>query len=151
MREEAGGWRVGLAGKLALAVPPTLIVLGALFLLEGLRHERVLFASLASSAFLIYRDPGHRMNGVRTMVGAHLAAVALGIGAATLFHPGYTASAVAMIGTILILVLCDVVHPPAVSTALGFAFHAQQTDAAGLFLIALAMVAALVLLQRTAA
>lgn len=149
----SGGRRGGLAGELLLAALPTLptlIVLVTVFLLEALRHERVLFASLASSAFLVYRDPAHPMNGVRTMAGAHLVAVALGVGAAALLRAGYAAAAVAMLGTILALVLADLVHPPAVSTALGFAFSDRQADAAGVFLLALGLLAALVALQRTA-
>ena len=146
----SGTRRGGLGGELLLAALPTLIVLATVFLLSALRHERILFASLASSAFLIYRDPSHPMNGVRTMVGAHLVAVACGVGAALLFGAGYTAVAAAMIGTILLLVLANLVHPPAISTALGFAFFASQSDAAGVFLLSLGLLAALVLLQRSA-
>lgn len=142
--------RGGVWGELLLALPPTLIALGTLLLIEALRHERVLFASLASSAFLIYRDPAHPMNGVRVMSIAHVVGVVFGVGAARLFGAGYAAGGVAMVTTIVALVLLDTVHPPAIATALGFAFHAQQTSALGLFLIALAMVAALVILQRTA-
>ena len=142
--------RGGLGGELLLAALPTLIVLATVSLLSALRHERILFASLASSAFLIYRDPAHPMNGVRTMVGAHLVAVACGVGAALLLGAGYAAVAAAMLGTILILVLANLVHPPAISTALGFAFFAHQTDAAGVFLLSLGLLAALVILQRSA-
>jgi hypothetical protein len=42
------------------------------------------------------------------------------------------------------------VHPPAVSTALGFAFYARQDEAVGVFLLALLMVAVLVVLERVA-
>lgn len=143
-------WRDGLRSKLVLAVPPTVVTLLTLFLVDTLRHERVLFASLASSAFLIYRDPLHQMNSVRVMVVAHVAATVLGLTAALVLGAGYIAGATAMVLTIILLVLLDAVHPPAISTALGFAFHSQQADAVGLFLIALAMIAALVVLQRTA-
>lgn len=150
MGERSHARRGGLAGELLLAALPTLIVLGTVFLLEALRRERVLFASLASSAFLIYRDPAHRMNGARIMVGAHLVAVALGVGSAALLGAGYAAAAAAMVGTILLLVVADLVHPPAVSTALGFAFFDRQADAAGVFLLALGLLVALVALQRSA-
>ena len=120
------------------------------FLVEALRNERILFASLASSAFLIYRDPAHPMNGVRVMVVAHLVGIGLGVAAATALGAGYAAGAAAMVTTIIVLVVIGAVHPPAVSTALGFAFHQQQSDAATLFLIALALVAALVVMQRVA-
>jgi len=140
--------RHGVWAELLLAVPPTLIVLGTVFFIEVLRHRQVLFASLASSAFLIYRDPGHRMNTLRVMVSAHVVAVAWGVGAELLFHPGYVAAAVAMVGAIVVLIVLDVVHPPAVSTALGFAFVASQDRVVDLFLLALIMVAVLALMQR---
>ncbi len=143
--------RGGLLGELALALPPTLVVLASVFLLESFRHQRLLFASLASSAFLIYRDPNHPMNNVRVMVTAHLVGVALGVGAALALGAGYRAGAVAMAGTIITLVLLNAVHPPAISTALGFAFFPQQDRAAGFFVLALVMLAVLVVLQRTAA
>lgn len=146
----AGARRGGLAGEVLLTALPTLIVLGTLFVLHALRHERILFASLASSAFLIYRDPAHPMNSVGTMVGAHLVGVAFGVGSAVLLGAGYVAVAAAMLGTILVLVLANLVHPPAISTALGFAFFATQADAAGVFVLALGLLAALVILQRSA-
>ncbi len=142
--------RGGLVGELLLAIPPTGVVLATVLLVETLRHERILFASLASSAFLIYRDPRHPMKGVRVMVAAHIVGVALGVGARWLLGPGYAAGALAMIATILILVLGKIVHPPAVSTALGFAFFTPQPGAAALFLLALVMLAVLVGLQRAA-
>ncbi len=142
--------RGGLLGELALAVPPTLTVLAALILVERLTHQRILFASLASSAFLIYRDPLHHMNGARVMVTAHLTGAALGVGAALLLGPGYPAGAVAMTLTIVALILLDAVHPPAISTALGFAVLPKEHDVVGVFLLALGLVTALVLLQRIA-
>lgn len=148
MDAEAVRRRLGVRAELLLALPPTLIVLGAVFLIELLRHRQVLFASLASSAFLIYRDPGHRMNSLRVVVSAHVVAVAWGVGAELLLRPGYIAAAVAMVGTIVVLIVLDIVHPPAISTTLGFAFVAQQDRVVDLFLLALVMVAALVLMQR---
>jgi hypothetical protein len=49
--------RLGLKGVFALALLPTLMVLSVLGLVETLGRQRLLFASLASSAFLIYLDP----------------------------------------------------------------------------------------------
>ena len=144
----SGRWRGGWRGEVLLAIPPTATMLVALYLLETLSHQRILFASLASSAFLLYRDPWHPMNGVRVMVCAHLVAVVIGVVAALLLGAGYAAGAAAMVITIGILILGDLVHPPAISTALGFAFFAQQGHATGLFVMALGMVAALVVLQR---
>jgi len=148
MDAEAVRRRHGVWGELLLALPPTVIVLVAVLAVDLLRHHHILFASLASSAFLIYRDPGHRMNTLRVTVSAHIVAVAWGIGAELLFHPGYIAAAVAMVGTIIVLIALNIVHPPAVSTTLGFAFVFQQDQVVGLFLLALIMVAALVLMQR---
>lgn len=145
------GWRGGLRGELLLAIPPTLVTLLAVFLVEALRDERILFASLASSAFLIYRDPSHPMNGVRIMVLAHLVGIALALAAAAALGAGYAAGATAMVATIFVLVVLGAVHPPAVSTALGFAFQQRQGDDAALFLVALVLVAALVVMQRIAA
>jgi CBS-domain-containing membrane protein len=142
--------RGGPLGELALALPPTLTVIATLFFVEMLTTQRVLFASLASSAFLIYREPTHGMNSVRVMTGAHLAATVLGVGCAFVLGAGYVAAAAAMTLTIVVLVLGEMVHPPAVSTALGFAFYARQDDAMGAFLLALVMLAVLVVLERLA-
>ena len=49
--------RLTLKGELALATAPTVTVLVVLALVEVLSRQRLLFASLASSAFLIYLDP----------------------------------------------------------------------------------------------
>jgi hypothetical protein len=51
--------RLDLKGELALAAAPTLIVLIVLAFVEVLSRQRLLFASLASGAFLIYLDPQH--------------------------------------------------------------------------------------------
>jgi CBS-domain-containing membrane protein len=142
--------RGGPLGELALALPPTLTMIATLFFVEVLTSQRILFASLASSAFLIYREPTHGMNSVRVMASAHVAATALGIGCAFLLGAGYVAAALAMALTIVVLVLGGLVHPPAVSTALGFAFYARQDEAVGVFLLALLMVAVLVVLERVA-
>ena len=125
-------------------------MIATLFFIEVLTNQRILFASLASSAFLIYREPTHGMNSVRVMAGAHLLATMFGVGGAFLLGAGYVAAAVAMALTILVLVLGDLVHPPAVSTALGFAFYARQNEAVGVFLLALLMLAVLVVLERLA-
>jgi CBS-domain-containing membrane protein len=142
--------RGGPLGELVLALPPTLTVIAALFFVEALTSQRVLFASLASSAFLIYREPTHSMNSLRVMAGAHLAASVLGVGCAFLLGAGYRAAAVAMVMTIIVLVLGDLVHPPAVATALGFAFYARQAEVVGVFVLAVLMVVILVVLERVA-
>jgi hypothetical protein len=66
-RERALRRRLPLSGELALAALPTATVLAVLALVERLTTQRLLFASLASSAFLIYLDPEHGMNRVRAL------------------------------------------------------------------------------------
>lgn len=56
--------RLDLKGELLLATAPTVTVLGVLALVEVLSRQRLLFASLAASAFLIYLDPQHGANSV---------------------------------------------------------------------------------------
>src|SRR6476659_1016402 len=48
--------RLNLKGELLLALAPTVTVLGVLGLVEVLSQQRLLFASLSASAFLIYLD-----------------------------------------------------------------------------------------------
>jgi len=51
--------RLSLKDELVMVLLPTATVLGVLALVEVLSKKRLLFASLASSAFLIYLDPQH--------------------------------------------------------------------------------------------
>ena len=131
-RERRGG---DLPGKLALAGPPTPILFTAFFLAAALRHERGLLTALASSAFLPCRNPGHPMNGARTVVTGHLVGFGFGVGTATLLGASYLASAAAMIATIVVLIARKALHPPAISTTLGGLF--ARREAGGVFLVAL--------------
>ena len=140
--------RAGPLGELALAFLPTVTVLLMLGLVEVFGKQRLLFASLASSAFLIYLDPGHRTNRVRTLVVSQTLAAVVGYGARSALGEGYGAAAAAMGVTILFMILLDAVHPPAVSTALGFAFRSGPETNLALFGVALLLVAALVFLQK---
>ena len=140
--------RLGVKGQLALALLPTLTVLAMLALIERVGNQRLLFASLASSAFLIYLDPHHGANRTRTLVGSQVLASLVGIGAQHLAGPGYVAAAGAMIVTITALVAFDMVHPPAVSTTLTFAFRQTTENELALFGLAVLMVVSLVGLQR---
>lgn len=142
--------RLSLKGEFALALLPTIVVLVVLALTEAFSQQRLLFASLASSAFLIYLDPTHGMNTVRTLIASHLLAALAGIGAFWAFGHGYLAAGVAMVAIITLMILLDVVHPPAVSTALTFAFRADADDTIVLFGIALGITVLLVILQRAA-
>ena len=143
--------RLGFRGEFALAALPTATVLLVLAFVEILARQRLLFASLASSAFLIYLDPTHPANRVRTLFVAQCAAAVFGWSLVALLGPGYAAAAGAMVLTIVVMIAADAVHPPAVSTALSFALGAGQTRAVVLFGLALGVTAALVLIQQVAA
>lgn len=142
--------RLSLRDELVMASLPTATVLGVLALVEVLSQQRLLFASLASSAFLIYLDPQHGTNRVRTLVSAQMLGATLGLAIHLAFGPGYLAAGGAMTATILLMVLLDVMHPPAVATALSFAFKAGDASNLLLFGLAVGFTAVLVALQRAA-
>lgn len=142
--------RLDLRGELMLALLPTVTVLLVLALVEAVSRQRLLFASLASSAFLIYLDPQHGMNSVRTLVLAQMLASLVGLAAFAALGPGYLAAALAMVVTIVATILLDAVHPPAVSTALSFALRAGDESNVALFAMAVGITAALVGLERAA-
>lgn len=142
--------RIGLKGELTLALLPTLTVLLVLALVEVLNNQRLLFASLASSAFLIYLDPEHGMNGVRTLVLAQMGAALLGLMSYTAIGPGYLSAGTAMVLAIGLMIVLDAMHPPAVATALSFGLRAGDESNIVLFGMAVGITAALVVLQRAA-
>lgn len=142
--------RIGLRGELLLALLPTATVLAVLALIELLGHQRLLFASLASSAFLVYLDPQHEMNRVRTLVLSQLGAAVLGLVSAHLLGAGYASAGVAMVLAIGAMVLLDAMHPPAVSTALSFGMKAGDDSSLALFALAVGVTAVLVALQCAA-
>lgn len=140
--------RLSLRGELALALLPTAIVLAVLGLVEVLSSQRLLFASLASSAFLIYLDPQHGMNSVRTLLVSQLLAATLGLALFVALGPGYLAAGGAMVATITLMIVLDAVHPPAVATALAFALRAGGEGNVLIFSLALGITATLVALER---
>ena len=142
--------RLDLKGEFLLALPPTLTVLAVLGLVQALSQQRLLFASLAGSAFLIYLDPQHGTNAVRTLVIAQLSAALFGLGTFLLFGHGYLAAASATVAVIVLMIVADAVHPPAVATAMSFALRAGDVDNVVLFALAVAVTAVLVLLERIA-
>ena len=142
--------RLHLKGEFMLALLPTLLILGVLALVEALSHQRLLFASLASSAFLIYLDPEHGMNRVGTLVLSQMMAATLGLLIFMWIGPGYLAGGVAMVLTIALMIVLDKLHPPAVATALSFGLRAGSESNLVLFGMAVAITAALVVLQRAA-
>jgi CBS-domain-containing membrane protein len=142
--------RLGLKDEFILALLPTATVLAVLLMVEAFVQQRFLFASLAASAFLIYLDPEHGTNQIRTLVIAQVSAAVLGLLTYTIIGPGYPSGAVAMVITIGLMILLDAVHPPAVSTSLIFAFRAGHINNVILFGLAVAMTAVLVVLERSA-
>ncbi len=142
--------RLGLRGELLLALMPTLIVLAVLALVEALSNQRLLFASLASSAFLIYLDPENPVNQVRTLAVAQIGSALLGLGSYLLFGPGYLSGGLAMVVAIVLMVTFNLMHPPAVSTALSFGLRAGDESNLALFSMAVGITAVLIGLQRLA-
>ncbi|RYE25737.1 MAG: HPP family protein [Sphingobacteriaceae bacterium] len=138
--------RYDLKTEISLALLPTVTMGIVLFLLEMYGKQHLLFASLASSAFLIYLDPQHPTNSIYTLAIAQTSAALIGIGVIKLIGPGYTSAMLAMVLAIFFMVLLNVMHPPAVSTALTFAFATGKTMP--LFLIALGLLIVLVIIQK---
>jgi len=142
--------RLKLKGELMLALLPIITVLSVFALVEVFSNQRLLFASLASSAFLIYLDPQHGTNTVRTLVISQMLAAMLGWLMYLAVGPGYLSGGTAMLMTILLMIVLDAMHPPAVSTPLGFAFRAGDESNLVLFGLAVLLTAMLVVLQRAA-
>ena len=125
-------------------------MLSVLALVEVLSRQRLLFASLASSAFLIYLDPQHGTNTVRTLIISQMMAATIGLISYLVLGSGYLSGGIAMVLTIVLTILLDVVHPPAVSTSLSFALRAGNENNWVLFGLAVSLIALLVVLERFA-
>lgn len=119
-----------------------------LALVEAVSSQRLLFASLASSAFLIYLDPGHSVNQARTLILAQMGAALIGMLAYLALGPGYLSAGMAMIAAIVLMIVLDTVHPPAVATALSFGLRAGDASNLALFGLALGITVVLLGLQR---
>lgn len=144
--------RLGGQREVLLALLPTLTVLGLLWLLKLLSNQQLLFASLASSCFLIYLDPGHPANSARTLVVSQLGAAVLGYGLHAWLGPGYLSAALALVSIIGLMITTDTMHPPAVATALNFAFRAGSGEGSlVLFGLAVGLVLVLLAVQRGSA
>ncbi|HYC92954.1 MAG TPA: HPP family protein, partial [Thermoanaerobaculia bacterium] len=89
--------RLHLRDELLLALVPTATVLIVFAAVEALSNQRLLFASLASSAFLIYLDPEHGTNRARTLAVSQIGAAVLGFLAFAAIGPSYAAGAAAMV------------------------------------------------------
>jgi CBS-domain-containing membrane protein len=135
-----------------LAILPTVTVLGLLWLLRLLSNQQLLFASLASSCFLIYLDPSHPANSTRTLVVSQLAGAVLGFGCHAWLGPGYLGAALALVSVIAVMIATNTMHPPAVATALNFAFRAGAGEGnLLLFGLAVGLVLVLLAVQRGSA
>jgi len=135
-----------LKTEISLALLPTVTMGLVLFFLEAYSKQHLLFASLASSAFLVYLDPEHPTNSVLTLIISQVSAALIGIGVLKAIGPGYTSAMLAMVIAIAFMVLIKRMHPPAVSTALTFAFTTGKT--LPLFMIAVGILVILVILQK---
>jgi CBS-domain-containing membrane protein len=142
--------RLRLRDEFVLALLPTATVLIVLLLVETVAQQRLLFASLASSAFLIYLDPHHGTNAIRTLVISQIAAASVGWATYSLLGSGYLSSGTAMILTIGIMIALDAVHPPAIGTAMSFALRAGDASNLLLFGVAVGVTGILVVLERVA-
>lgn len=131
-----------------MAALPTATVLLVLVMVDTFSQQRLLFSSLAVSSFLIYLDPLHQMNKVRTLVISQVGAASLGLALFLAFGPGYAAAGIAMVVTIVLMVVVDLVHPPAIATAMSFALRAGNERSLVIFILAVGMTATLVVLQR---
>jgi CBS-domain-containing membrane protein len=119
-----------------------------LALVEKLGGQHLLCAALASSAFLIYLDPKHETNGVRTLVLSQSIAAIVGWTIWAILGSGYASAGIAMSAVIFLMILFKAVHPPAVATSLGFSLHRDNNASLVLFGLAIAITAALVLLRH---
>ena len=149
-RLRAARKRFTLKQELIMAVLPTITILCVFLLVGAFSRQRLLFASLSSSAFLIYVDPEHSMNRVFTLTFSQMMAASLGLFSYLAFGPGYLSGGAAMISAITLMILFNTVHPPAVSTSLSFAFRTGDVDNYTLFGMAVAMTAILVILEQAA-
>lgn len=142
--------RLSVRQEMILALLPTATILVVLGLVEALTRQRLLFASLASSAFLIYLDPEHGTNSVRTLMLAQVLAAITGWATFEALGPGYASAGSAMVATIALMIALDAVHPPAVATAMSFGLRAGDESNLVLFGLALTITAVLVIMERAA-
>ena len=140
--------RFDLKTEISLALIPTIMIIVVLLLLEEFSRQRLLFSSLASSAFLIYIDPRHPVNSIRTLSIAQLSAAVIGYGVYLAAGPGYLSAALAMVLAIGVMITTRAMHPPAVSSALIFAFQYTRPNTLLLFFSAVVLLVLLIVLQR---
>lgn len=131
-----------------MAIMPAATIIAVLILLESFSKQQLLFSSLASSAFLIYLDPRHPTNSIRTLSIAQMSAAVIGYLIYLLFGSGYLSAGISMIIVIVVMIAAKAMHPPAVSSAMIFAFQYTKPNTLLLFLFAVLLLALLIGLQR---
>lgn len=134
--------------ELILVTIPTIIILTVLGLVDELNKQKILFTSLSASAFLIYLDPHHDTNSVRTLIISQISAATVGLVFYNVIGPGYLSGGISMVITIIICIAFKAVHPPAISTALSFAFRSGDTSTLLIFGLAVLITSILVLLEK---
>lgn len=140
--------RYTLQTELWLILLPTVSTLAVVMLLNAVSRQEILFTSLASSAFLIYVDPLHEVNSVRTLLMAQISAALIGYCSFLVAGGHYLSIALAMVGTIVFMLLVHALHPPALSTALVFSWYASHKNSIGLFIAAILILVLLVVIQQ---
>jgi CBS-domain-containing membrane protein len=141
--------RYDLQTDILLAVMPAVVMIAVLMLLDTFGKQEILFSSLASSAFLIYLEPKHPTNKVRTLLISQLTASVIGYLVYISIGSGYTSAGISMILSIMVMILTKAMHPPAVSTALVFAFQHTKPNTLLMFFCAVVLMVILVGLQRS--
>ena len=140
--------RFDIKTEIILAIMPAATIIAVLILLESFSKQQLLFSSLASSAFLIYLDPRHPTNSIRTLSIAQMSAAVIGYLIYLLFGSGYLSAGISMIIVIVVMIAAKAMHPPAVSSAMIFAFQYTKPNTLLLFLFAVLLLALLIGLQR---
>ena len=140
--------RFDLKTDILLAIMPAIAMVGVLISLHIFGKQDILFSSLASSAFLIYLDPKHPTNSVRTLIIAQVSAAVIGYFVFLLAGSGYVSAGISMVLSIVVMILAKAMHPPAVSTALLFAFQYTKANTLLIFVCAVALLVILIVLQH---
>ncbi len=143
-----GRRRLSIRDELALAALPTAVVLLVLMLVDLLSEQQLLFSPLAASAFLIYMDPHHQMNTIRALTLSQVGGAILGTLFSLALGTNFLAAAVAMVVTIILMIVLDLVHPPGLATAMSFALQPGRRSDLAVFVLAVGLTVGLVLVQR---
>ncbi len=141
--------RLTLPAELGLALLATLPVLLVFEALEHLSRQHILYASIASSALSIYTDPLHRSNQPRTILQSQTIATLTGLSTYLLLGHTYLAAGSALVLTVLFCVTLNRLHPPAVATALAFAFRSGEIRTLYVFALAVGITLGLAILERS--